>query len=109
MDLITLILSAGVTTAIVSGAVQITLWRLNRGASKEDKRDDGEKAVRHALTVILYDRIKYRGRKHVAAGQITLEDLEDLMAMHRIYHDDLKGNGFLDTIMSQVKRLPTVD
>jgi hypothetical protein len=26
--------------------------------------------------------------------------------MHNVYHDNLNGNGFLDSIMAQVKNLP---
>ncbi|MBQ1982242.1 MAG: hypothetical protein II229_03355, partial [Clostridia bacterium] len=34
------------------------------------------------------------------------EDLEDLTRMWACYHDDLEGNGYLDSLMAAVKRLP---
>jgi hypothetical protein len=29
--------------------------------------------------------------------------------MHEVYHDKLKGNGYLDKVMSEVKALPVVE
>ena len=51
------------------------------------------------------DRIKYLGRKFISAGEIRLEDLEDLIEMHKIYHDTLDGNGYLDSVMKAVNGL----
>ena len=39
---------------------------------------------------------------------MTTEELEDLIAMHRVYHETLRGNGFLDALMEKVKALPVV-
>lgn len=54
----------------------------------------------------MYDRIKYLCKAHLDRGYIATNDLEDLERMHKIYHDDLKGNGFLDDLMNNVKKLP---
>ena len=62
--------------------------------------------VRKVLRQILYNDIKCFGREYIAAGEISDEDLEDLISMHMIYHDDLKGNGYLDHVMQSVKALP---
>jgi len=62
--------------------------------------------IKNAVCVILYDRIKYLSRHHIGNAYITAEDLEDVMQMHKVYHDDLNGNGFLDSLMNQVKHLP---
>lgn len=105
-ELIAIILGGGCTAAIVSGIVQLVLWKLNRKAAKEDKESDYEKHIKKAVCVILYDRIKYLGRHHIGEGYITAEDLQDIMNMHKCYHDDLDGNGFLDSVMKQVKALP---
>lgn len=100
-EIILAIAGGGVGAAIVGGVFSLVQWKLNRRAAKEDKRSNMAAGIR----ILLYDRIKYLGRKHIADGYITAEDLEDLTAMHKIYHDDLSGNGFLDTLMSQVKIL----
>ena len=106
MELVIAIASGSFAAAIVSGIVTLTLWKLNRKASKEDSETKGEKDIKAAVRVLLYDRIKFLGRSFIAKGSITAEDLEDLMSMHRIYHDDLEGNGFLDSVMKQVGKLP---
>jgi hypothetical protein len=53
---------------------------------------------------ILYDRIKHLGKSYIARGWITVEELEDLKNMHKVYHDPdkLNGNGFLDDLMNAV-------
>lgn len=95
------ILTGGVAAAVVSGIFSVILWRLNRGAEKEDKADD----IKIGLRILLYDRIKYLGKRYIEREYITAEELEDIMAMHKVYHDNLHGNGFLDSIMEQVKAL----
>lgn len=105
-QILALVLGGGFTTALVSGLIQLLLWRLNRKATKEDKTSDSEKHVKNALRILMYDRIKYLGRCYIEHGFVTADDLEDIVAMHKCYHDDLDGNGFLDTLMAQVKALP---
>lgn len=63
-------------------------------------------SIQSGVRILLYDRIKHLGKKYVAKGTVTLEELEDLHNMHRIYHDELKGNGFLDSLMKEVNQLP---
>ena len=33
------------------------------------------------------------------------DELDDLITMHRVYHDGLGGNGYLDTLLGKVKAL----
>lgn len=54
----------------------------------------------------LGDRIKHLGLKYIEQGYIYSNDLEDLIRMHKVYHDKLKGNGFYDTLMASVRALP---
>ena len=70
---------------------------------RKGKRD----TTRDGVRILLYDRIKSKGRKYIAAKEITTEDLEDLIAMHNIYHG-MGGNGFLDKLMAEVKGLKLV-
>ena len=69
------------------------------------KVDDG---VMAGVRVLLYDRIKHLGKKYISRGNITLEEMEDLHTMHKIYHEDLVGNGFLDSLMKTVDSLPVI-
>ena len=101
-DLLMVILGGGFTAALVSGVFQVIILKLNRRNAKDDK----DAHITRALRMILHDRIKYLGKRYIREGYVDAEDLRDLIAMHQCYHDDLKGNGFLDTIMLQVKELP---
>ena len=109
--------------AIVKGLFDLTHWWLNRKAQKEDKATEREQAETNqqktemdellrrmdvlflADRTILYDRIKHLGKSYIERGYITVEELEDLKLMHKVYHDPdkLNGNGFLDGIMHTVE------
>lgn len=51
-----------------------------------------------------YDRIRHLGLTYIKAGQISPEELDSLMEMHKAYKK-LGGNGFLDKIMEEVNNL----
>ena len=102
MELWTAVLTGGVAAALVSGLFSIVLWKMNRNAAKEDKADD----IKVALRIILYTEIKNLGKQYIERAQITSEELEDIITMHKVYHNNLNGNGFLDKLMEQVISLP---
>lgn len=104
-ELVIAILGGGAAAAVVSGAIQIMIWKLNRKAELEDKSKNEDKYIKNALKILMQDRIKYLGKCYISEGSIDAEDLRDLMEMHKCYHDDLHGNGFLDNVMDQVKQL----
>ena len=117
------LLKSAFGAGIVAGLFGIWQWRLNREAHKEDKaaeqnmascaeRGEEIKALQqtvNALIVadrtILYDRIKHLAKSYIKRGWISVEEYEDLKRMHKVYHDDLGGNGFLDSIMAEVDKL----
>lgn len=102
MELATAVIAGGVGAGLVGGIFSLILFRMNRKAAKEDKKDCFSAGVR----VLLYDRIKHLARSYMAKGSVTGEELEDIIEMHKVYHTDLKGNGFLDNVMNQVHQLP---
>lgn len=102
VEMVVSIISGSAAAAVVSGVTSIVLWILN---NKKQKDTSGEKCI-SGLQVLLYDRIKYLGLHHIERGYICAEDLEDLQRMHKIYHNDLNGNGYLDNIMTRVNKLP---
>jgi hypothetical protein len=104
MELITVILGGGISAALVSGAVQVVMWRLNRSAQKEDKTDD----IRVALRIILQDRIRYLCKKYIEADEVDYDDYKDLKAMHEIYQEKLNGNGVFDALIAKVDALRVV-
>lgn len=89
------IIGSGALSGIVSAVI----------ANMKDchKRDAGIVA---GVRELLYDRIKHLGKSYISHGCVTPEELEDLISMHQIYHNDLNGNGFLDSLMATVKSLP---
>ena len=105
MDVLIALISGGVAASVVGGIFSVNTFQLNRKAQKEDKSDD----ITCGLRMLLYDRIKYLGKSYIARGNIHTEELEDLIAMHNVYHDKLRGNGFLDELMIQVRHLPIIE
>lgn len=117
------LLKSAFGAGIVAGLFGLVQWRLNRKAQKEDQaatRNATSCAERgreinnlqqtvNALIVadrtILYDRIKHLAKAYIKRRWISVEEYEDLKRMHMVYHDDLKGNGFLDSIMSEVDKI----
>lgn len=122
MEFLANLLGGAFGAALVAGVFGLIQGRLNRKDQKEDKaieRNAASCAARGAeikelqLTVnalivadrtILYDRIKHLAKAYIKRGWITVEEYEDLKRMHKVYHDDLKGNGFLDSIMEEVDK-----
>lgn len=123
MDVLLDLLKSAFGAGIVAGLFGLWQWRLNRKAQKEDKAADRavvscaargreieqlQKTVNHLIVAdrtLLYDRIKNLAKTYIKREYITVEEYEDLERMHKVYHDDLNGNGFLDDIMKEVKKL----
>lgn len=119
MDLMKSAFGAG----IVAGLFGVWQWWLNRKAQKEDKAAEAKivncaargaeikqlQETVNALVVanrtILYDRIKHLAKTYIKRGYITVEEYEDLKRMHKVYHDEMHGNGFLDGIMNEIEEL----
>lgn len=91
-----------------SGLASIIVAILNRHWSNKDKKDDKLDAVVEGLKVLTVDRVRYLGRCYMIDREIDLEDKENLEAMYRAYKA-LGGNGHLETIMAEVRRLQVVN
>lgn len=118
------VLSGASGAALFAGIFSLIQWLLSRKAAKADKQAEKEEKAEEkaamadknlnqkvdalcvAVRELLYDRIKHLGKSYLERGSITSEELEDFLAMHKIYHNTLDGNGFLDEIVRQVKSLP---
>lgn len=118
MDTLTAFIVGAGGAAIVKGLFDLVQWFLSRRAKKQDTAQEKEqldyKEVNRKLDVlfladrtILYDRIKHLGKSYITRGWVTVEELEDLTNMHKVYHDKdkLNGNGFLDELMKTVNSL----
>lgn len=123
MEFLQQLLLGGVGAGIVAGIFKLVEWRLNRRAKVEDTerqqrfadcdaRGREIEAIKKNLDsllvadrVVLYDRVKFLAKSYISRGWVSVEEYEDLTAMHRVYHDELNGNGFLDELMKTVSKL----
>ena len=117
MQILISIIGGAAGAAFVTGVFSLILFAVKRKAERADRAEDRENAeksetqeaiedLRMGLMILLYDRIKHLGMSYIKRGSITPEELKDLIGMHKIYHNELHGNGFLDRLMEQVEALP---
>lgn len=128
MEIVLSILGGSATVAIIEGIKEALTWHRNRKAQKEDKAEDrAEKkteeriaqletdvaeikklatALAESQKNILWDRILCLARQYTAAGEIDFDDRCALNALYASYHFGLGGNGDLDELMEQVRKLP---
>ena len=90
-EIILAILGSGVLSSIVSAIIS-TVQSRNQ--------------TREGLKQILYFQIKSDCKEAIKNGYIDDDSLEALHEAWATYHEDLKGNGYLDTLMKKVDSLP---
>lgn len=95
LTLVGMLLGSTALSALITGLLA------NR---REKKKKHG--GVEAGVRALLYDKIKYLGTKYISDGKVATDELEDIIAMHNTYKQELGGNGFLDAIMDDVKKLP---
>lgn len=64
-----------------------------------------DRGLQSGLREILYDRIKSRSRRYIAENKIREEDYNSLKRMWAVYHEELRGNGYLDSAMRDIEEL----
>lgn len=92
-----------IIVAIISSGVLNTIiaYYINKMQKKREEDSDVKKATR----LLMKYRLKVMCQKYIKQQWIYEDELEDLIAMHRCYHEDLQGNGFLDKQMDRVMKL----
>lgn len=103
MEILTGLLGAGVG----AGLMAILKDYLNRKWSKNDRNDERIDALVRAEKITMIDRVTSLGKRYISAGEISLADKENLIEMHEAYKA-LGGNGHLDTVMNEVKKLKVI-
>ncbi|MBR2679315.1 MAG: hypothetical protein IKE23_00875 [Exiguobacterium sp.] len=88
---------------VSSSAFSAVVTAIITAITARNKQSD---SISAGVRILLYDRIKHLAKGYIHRGWITLEELEDLHSMHKIYHEDLDGNGFLDALMANAQALP---
>lgn len=95
VTIILAVLSSGAFTAIVNAIINA----INRAKESKSGYNQG---VRLIIKVIL----KAQCERYIEQGWIYFDEYEDILALHSVYHDKLGGNGYLDSLMADVKKLP---
>lgn len=104
-----IILAVFTGSALSALITQVGIYIAARKSHKEqteDKENAEIKALREGLKLLMLDRIRELGQAYIAAGEVDFDDRRILKMMHTAYHDDLKGNGDLDSLMKMVEDLP---
>lgn len=115
-EIIIALIGGSLGAAVVTGTFGLITWRLNRKAAKADKAEAEDAAQEErsdslltGIRLMFYCELRRDCKHHLSVGHISSEDLKEVLDMHKFYHDDLKGNGFLDVLINKVKKLPVVD
>ena len=104
-EVLILIFSSSAVSALITGGFGL----VNRRLDKKEKKTKTEAALIIGMQELLCDRIKERGVQFINRGSIKTEELEDILRMNQVYHDQLGGNGFVAKIMQEVNSLPIKD
>ena len=102
MEIVRSIIGGSCGAAVVSGAVALIQFLVNRKDKKAGKADAHGKALRYLMLYIIQERAK----QHILEQQITFNDRRSLHHWHDLYHSGLGGNGDADALMKQVDNLP---
>lgn len=92
-----------IIVAIIGSGVLNTL--LLQYIAAKNKKKDNEEGVQQAARLLMKDRLRFLCVHYIDQGWIYEDELEDLIHMHSCYHNELKGNGFLDKQMERVNSL----
>lgn len=93
-----------IIVAIVGSGLLSTI--VTQVFSAINRRKEAASGVNEAMRLVLKDRLRFLAIHYIEQGWIYDDELADILDMHRCYHDKLKGNGYLDTLMAKVKNLP---
>ena len=102
MDVIVSIIGGSCGAAVVTGAVTLIQFIINRRDKRSGKADLQSKALRYIMLYIIQERAK----QHIKERCISLDDRRSLHHWHDLYHNGLGGNGDADALMEQVDHLP---
>lgn len=70
------------------------------------KRHSGTKSVMSkAVLALLHDKLYYLCEKHITAGYITIDELDNLTYLYQPYKE-MGGNGTCEHLYAECKNLP---
>ena len=97
------VLGSGALSALISGVFNLVSAKMKKNVQDKIQCE----AIQGAVRQLLYDRAKYLCKAHLERGYIASNDLEDLLKIHKNYHD-LGGNGYLNDLMEAVSKLKII-
>ena len=92
-----------VVIALIGSGILTTL--INQVCNLLIRRAEAKSGAAKGLRLVLKDRLRFLCVRYIEKGWIYEDELEDLIAMHDCYHNELHGNGYLDELMNRVKSL----
>lgn len=106
MELLVAVLGGSALAALINQIGETYRQKKKRQATKEDESNADYAALKKALMYVILDRIRYLGQVYMRDKEIDFDDRRLLNEMHDVYHNELGGNGDLDTLMKEVNHLP---
>lgn len=96
--------------AIISSGIFNKILDKISDRRKEDRQEEKDqnkecKMLEASLRLLMKDRLRFLCMHYIRQGWIYEDELEDIMNMHSMYHNELHGNGFLDKQMEKVTSL----
>ena len=88
------LLGSGAATALVNGLL-----------SRQTQKRRAETGESQGLRYLLQDRLEQQALAFIRRGAISYEELRSWNRGHHIYHDLLGGNGDLNGLREELKRL----
>jgi hypothetical protein len=63
-------------------------------------------AAKERSRVVIHDRLSQAHSYYMERGSIDKHSLDALHEMHKVYHEECKGNGYADKLMRDINSLP---
>ena len=82
--------------------------KVEKLSSDLDKEIADNCSLQAGLREMLYDRIKHLCRRYETEGEIREEEYNSLKRMWQVYHNDLGGNGYLNSEMEVIETLKKI-
>lgn len=105
-EIIIAVLGGSALAALINQIGEYVRQRRKHKDDTDDKEDDDMKALKEGMKYVLYDRIRWLGQAYIVKGEVDFDDRRILHSMHSVYHNQLGGNGDLDSLMQEVNELP---
>lgn len=98
---ITPIIAAKLSEKKIKEDRMIAEAKANKEQAERDKHQD------EMFQMLIGGQVKQLCQYAIKEGEISLEDLEHIHSLYRAYKE-LKGNGFIDSLLKKINKLPIV-